>query len=480
MTDEDYKEFKKTLRTNINANSPLSVNLNKTDSITLRDTNFDSISFENNQWNLELIDKNRKTIDIKDIEEIRFENCYFQGTPNITADNIWSIQFDNCDFDTILSIEKSILSDSNKNKKVYFESCNFSSITLGSIQHIKYNLHVKLAHFEFKTCIIEELKIENIEIASKFYINKQYDGIEKSCTITKLIINNVIFKENFKLHNCVVDQVNIKDTDFEKKADFYRSHFKSGLKDDTDKEQTEIYFSSLNFKDLTLFGDTKFDEKFHLNYVTIEGFSHFRKAKFEKGLNLDHVNIQNEMNFFNVQKLNETKSKNNTSRETYRIIKHNFEKIGNKIEANKYHALELERYRKDIWNGIKNNFLYDKKEPSSLLDGIVSFFHWISSNHSTNWLLVLVWIFIVGLLTTLGIDSNDDTSNLHDYFLLNKGEIFKYMKLVHFGHDTFIFIGDYSNHELDFKDNIIMFFNKISLGYLYYQFLLSIRKDTRK
>ncbi|TOG45348.1 hypothetical protein, partial [Vibrio parahaemolyticus] len=39
---------------------------------------------------------------------------------------------------------------------------------------------------------------------------------------------------------------------------------------------------------------------------------------------------------------------NNTNRETLRIIKHSFDKVGNHIEANKYFSLEMERYKNDM------------------------------------------------------------------------------------------------------------------------------------
>lgn len=183
-------------------------------------------------------------------------------------------------------------------------------------------------------------------------------------------------------------------------------------------------------------------------YVTFEGYNHFKSAKLHKGLDLEYTNVQKEINFYGMDILDKT----TTSQETYRIIKNQFEKLNNKIEANKYHALEMEQHRKTIWKKIFNdcNSFY-----KLLLDGIVSLVHWLSSNHSSNWFLALFWIFVVSLITSWSLDS------------LTVDNFFKYINIL-------------SKIE-DFNCSYMaMTLNKVSLGYLYYQFLTAVRKDTRK
>ena len=96
------------------------------------------------------------------------------------------------------------------------------------------------------------------------------------------------------------------------------------------------------------------------------------------------------------------------------------------------------------------------------LNYIVLLFHWISSNHSQSWLLSLFWIFVVGFVTTgslatdgFGYCSNSLLDILKHMYILNIDDCIK-------------------------QDVLIFGLNKISLGYLYYQFLISVRKDTRK
>jgi len=164
------------------------------------------------------------------------------------------------------------------------------------------------------------------------------------------------------------------------------------------------------------------------------------------------------MNFFGVEKLDSKISKNNTSQETYRIIKHNFEKIENKIEANKYHALELEKRKTD------------KNTPNS--EKLILQLHWLTSRNATNWWIPLFLIFLVGFLTYVGI---------------HWGELFAYYPQTKTTSIEESFLGTFKHIYILYKYKdlwdihpILLAFNKFSLGYLYYQFLIAIRKDTRK
>lgn len=93
---------------------------------------------------------------------------------------------------------------------------------------------------------------------------------------------------------------------------------------------------------------------------------------------------------------------------------------------------------------------------SYLSDYIVFWFHSVSSRHSRSWTSPLFWIVLTSIATTYF---------LHGQITLSYS--FKYASIL-------LKIDD-------FNDNyIIMMLNKITLGYLYYQFITAIRKDTRK
>lgn len=373
---------------------------------------------------------------------------------NISYDEKTKIlKFINVEFQNIL-FKGSLLELSNDvniqaNKYIVFKNCKFEKIEfnnfdvpIGNFPASEVDFKDDIRGIEFnwdkETNQSMELIIEDSKFYGKFYINKQDDNKTIPMKIYKLEINKANFEQNFKLHHCIVDEIIIKDVDFQKNADFYKSKFAKGMR------TNDIYFKSINFKSLALFGDTEFFKKLIFKYVTFEGHNHFKSAKLHKGLDLEYTNIQKEMNFYGI----EIKDTSTTSQETYRIIKHQFEKLGNRIESNKYHSLELKKRR--------NNLRFYS------LDYIVLLFHWISSNHSKNWLFALFWIFVVGIATTgsLAVDGFGYCSN-------NFIDVLKHMSIL--------------NIDECLKNNTVIFLlNKVSLGYLYYQFLTAVRKDTRK
>jgi hypothetical protein len=412
------------------------------DVLNLKDFDFKKIDFNN----LKQVNYDENSIQFKNID---FENYTFR-LENKFIDKC------RCEIDEHQKAmdRKSLNNEdgSYTKVKIVFKNCKFSNFIIKE-KFIKDNISFDYNE-KSNNLRIAKFIIFGSTLSGKFYINKQYSGNNKTLTIDSFKIENTVFEENFKLHNTNLDEFNIEDTDFNKHADFFKSRFLKGtLKEDKDEKinNDDIGFKAINFKGLALFGDTEFREKLIFKYVTFESFSHFRKAKLYKGLDLDYSNIQNEMNFFDIEKLDSTKAKNNTSQETFRIIKHNFNKIGNIIEANKYHSLELKKRRNQIKIFSADFFNY-----------LVLFFHWITSNHSKNWIYPILWIFIIGFLTSWSLVINE-----HNFCGAFLEDIFKYISIINYD-------------DCIKKEPLIFILNKVSLGYLYYQFLTAIRKDTRR
>ncbi len=354
---------------------------------------FDSLSLHHN--NNVII--NGKTIDLKKIE-------------NTTYTNGLDLLFDNCKFSEV----------------------NAKEVTWSNSVVIKFSL-------------IEKVNIKSSVFKERFYFNPQYheDKEEYICKISSFIVEDSTFEHNFKFHNCEACSTNINNTDFEKNADFFKSKFIQKDKD--------IVFKSINFRGLVLFGECKFHSKLIFEYVTLKGLSHFREAEFFKGLDLDKANIENEMIFYAVEGLQKTEY---ISQETYRIIKYNCQKIGNQIEANKYHSFELKK-RQEFLN---KNFFKNK------LDWVVFNINWITSNFSTNWLLTTFWIFVVGFLTFMSVD---EFVCYRYQCTVEFIDVFKYMSIVNLD-------------ECIKKNPLIFITNKVMLGFLYYQLITAIRKDTKR
>lgn len=352
-----------------------------------------------------------------------------------------NIKFENCTIKQDVTIQGFLRHD------LIFQECSISTVIFDKIK--EPHLEAIIGNIKFHNCKkIETLQIQNCIFRGKFYINPQYSQDTENTEpliITNIGIKDSIFENNFKLHNCEVKNFIIYDTDFMKKADFFKSKLDIQGKD-------LLEFKGINFYDLALFGDTKFEKFVQFKYVTFQGYSHFRKAKFKDGLDLEYANIEKEMNFFGIS-INSKSTQ--TTQETYRIIKYQLNKVGSIIDANKYYARELH----EKWRSLK---LWSK----DFFDWWVFLFHLGSSNHSRWWFLPVLWIFVVGTGTA---------------YLINR-DIYDNLKMIFtwcFLEDTFRYMSITSTEYI--KDHpIIFFFNKVSLGYLYYQFLTAIRKDTRQ
>ena len=323
-------------------------------------------------------------------------------TLNIVNISIRSITFEDCEIEELL-IENNMIDESDK------------SIIINGGK-------------------IDNFLIKNSKIEHNFHINHKAN---KKLKINNLQIFSSTFEKDFSFHNVIIKNAEIKDCDFNSLSEFVESEF-------TEK----FNFDEITYKGFTLFDNCTFNTKAKFGYIIFEKFTSFRGSKFNKGIDLEYTSSDKEINFYGIEILD----KNTTSQETYRIIKNQFEKLNNKIEANKYHALEMEQHRKTIWERIFNDCNSFLK---LLPDGIVLFIHKLSSNHSSNWFLALFWIFVVSLITSWSLDS------------ITVDNFFKYINIL-------------SKIE-DFNCSYMaMTLNKVSLGYLYYQFLTAVRKDTRK
>lgn len=377
-------------------------------------------------------------------------------------------------------------------KHCKFTHCNITSLKFENYSYLKEEQKYDLLFDNFYNKDENNLTImiQNSHFYGKFYINRknlqETDFKERDIKIQSFYIKNSTFHQNFKLHNAEVTEFDINDSNFEDKADFFKTQFNKGK-----NQKSLISFYAINFNELSIFEECEFCEKVDFTYVTFKGLSQFRKATFKKGLNLDNTNIEKDMNFFEIQNADSLASKEQTSQETYRIIKHQLEKQNNKIEANRYYSCELEKRREYL----ESNCL---KTGENFLSYIIFTLHNMTSAHSRNWFLVLLWIFNVGGFTFLY--QNTSISNIlitSIWMLALFISTMCFSGIASAGFFLTLFLSLLGFYETPFElkkvlaytsilnDNkgdfsLILFANKIALGYLYYQFIASVRKDTSK
>lgn len=345
------------------------------------------------------------------LNKVRFEitDSTFEDKFYLTENIPNQMMLSNCDFNDVRLSDMDIKANDKFDDKLRIYNCNMKHLW---IEHCQFDIPISIITSSHLKTIIEELYISDVVFKKIFYV--------QSYTINCIDMLDNTFEADFKvIYSYLYNQISVHNCKFEEVISF---------------QETDCYaqldFQKSQFKSHTIFDNTKLHD----------------------GINLDYVIFSAIVNFWGLKNLDTKESFKNTSLESYRMIRNQFEKLGNNFEANKYHSLELAKAR---------------KTRSSFLDYIVLWFHFISSNHSQNWLLSLIWIAIVGIITAFSLSdfSFIEYRNFFTKSFLN--ESFKYISII--------------NLDETIKAHPILFvFNKASLGYLYYQFLNAIRKNTKR
>ncbi|MGJ0338451.1 hypothetical protein [Aliarcobacter cryaerophilus] len=334
---------------------------------------------------------------LKKLGKIHFNYCSFY-IPYLDLENIECF-FQDCNFYEYWSLKNFKVLQKQDDFEVY-QACTFyENVSASSGEKDKFSLD----NVQFNGCTFKkELTFENINARKPIF----KDWNEFSSTINELNINNCSFENKFILKNYTIENLFLKNTifkgkleftnntvtvmdvdncNFEKLAEFYGSTFK----------QFKIFKSI--FTDYTGFEKCEFginnnmQESYIANfqYVTFLSFINFRNTKFKSGLMFEDTNLKEYPNF-----LNSDIEFENTSKETYRIIKYSFDKLGNHIEANKYFAREMKKYKNEL-----------SKNCSWSQERFIFWFNETISNYGQNYfkptLLLLLSSFLYTLLILL-------------------------------------------------------------------------------
>ena len=331
------------------------------------------------------------------------------------------IHFDNCKF--------SALGLDIKGAKCFFQECNFLK------NWIIYDLHVlaNVNNVLYQQCTFEQ----DVNVCSetdercaitnplfyncKFLGNVQFERVDFKkplfnnkgpvrVTLKQFELTNCTFSDRFILNNCDMEVFSVADTVFSFKfefktnkvadfrlsntnfleiADFYGSYFEHFLM------ERNIFKDFVGFEDCE-FGITDgYDSSFvaTFEYVTFSSFANFRNATFNGGLDIAFINLKEPPNF-----LKAFVPLDFTNRETLRIIKHSFEKIGNNIEANKYFVLEMKKYKQELF------FTKGKRQ-----EKIVFWLNEHISNFGQNYFRPMWLILFFGIIYTVlvyGLEQN--------------------------------------------------------------------------
>lgn len=335
----------------------------------LRNIHFDSCTFA--AHSLELSNANCFYQDC-----IFFNNWYISNTPILENTN--DVLYQQCEF--------------HKNVSSYSENKNRYVLDVSLFNDCEFQEKLEFLNVDFEASLfnntgdmnlkIHELKLINCNLREKFILN--------NCDISSFVSEDTVFNSKFEFkNNKKVENFEVFNTNYFKLVDTYGSKFKifkitkSIFEDFVAFEKCEFGISSNN--------NSEYAAKFM--YATFHSFVNFRNTKFYSGLDIEHINLKESPNFLNTN-INPI----NTNRETFRIIKHSFDKIGNQIEANKFFSHEMDKYREDL------KYLQNKKQEKFIL-----FLNKYISNFGQSYICPIFWILVMGgvfCILVLGYENN--------------------------------------------------------------------------
>ncbi|RXJ93360.1 hypothetical protein CRV00_11295 [Malaciobacter molluscorum] len=369
--------------------------------------------------------------------EIVFSECNFYG----------DITFDNCNFKNKVAIEKCTFNKKNFNIK---NECNFFDKFIFMVNKGTLTLNFELLYFHKNfISIFGNKDIDfNCEFQSCFFYPDSFFEMTAN-NINKLKFSDIHnYTKDFSFDNNII------------------------------KEELSIY--NTDFKNIKLINLNLSECKINIESVSF--------------LNSIFIGI-NWGNLFN-----DKFSKSNSNREFFREIKYLYDNTGNIIEANNFYALEMKEREKELTK--------DLKEGKNFFEWLVFKVHGISSNHSQDWLLALFWIlslsFGFGFIDFINkyLDTKLEyilidtfiylificlsilivqTKKINNFWLI----CLFYLIYGFITKDFTLF--KISNHinpfsVMDSWDNIsfseLMY--KITIAYLIYQLIISIRQNTRR
>lgn len=215
-----------------------------------------------------------------------------------------------------------------------------------------------------------------------------------------LILNHASF-DSVTMHNCnfrkrlefkenEVGALSIDNCNFEKIATFH------GSKINSFRAEQAVFSDFVGFEACEFGRDSASQETLAVfNFVTLMGLSNFRHARFHGGLDIRNVNLKDAPNFLGC-----SVSFTGTDRESFRLIKHSFERVGNQVDANRFLVLELRKRKEELasrpWydqerlvltlNDVISGFGQSYVRPVGFMIALAVLFSLLQLGHENQWL----------------------------------------------------------------------------------------------
>jgi len=375
----------------------------------------------------------------ENINKINISKCKFYGDQNIELNTLPSYE-----------LESMSIFDIHSDYKISFNDAKIKNLKI-STSNIN-NLHMQFSEFKNLTISghFSEVQYRTIKDINIIKTTVKNDCLIYELKLTTLRLHSVEFVKTTFEKLFIKNELELDKSKFDKRLDFFEVE----------------YLNKLNLEKTLIPKDTSF--------LRLTSDIYTKKA----------IKVQN--------------------RETARKIKDSFEIQNNIIEANKYYALEMKEREKELELTKKNNWF----------EWLVFKIHGISSNHSQDWLLALFWIVIVGVFASyFSFYTMQDKMGNYVHFnilpflgtmilsfaILGSKYIFKTLEKMYY-YLVFVFfpllyyyttndswftlfsntINPFSIMTKGDTLNLGILIFKVIIAYLIYQFVVSVRQNTRR
>jgi len=375
--------------------------------------------------------------------EVYFQDCEFYDCWNLQnyamLENVDNVIYQCCDF-------KESVRYSSDEENIYLENSQFMDCSFTDLEFansiFKKPLFQNTAHFK-----------ENIETLSFQKCTHEAEFTLRYIEIEYFDINKCVFKSKFEMEKVTLQEMRITYSSFESiyellnctVAEFFM--YKTTCDAFTSFEFSK--FGSFNREEAT---SVKFE------YVTFRDFVNFRSAIFNGGLQLSRANFKEYPNF-----LYADINSYNTDVETFRIIKHSFDKVGNTTEANRYFALEMDKQKKEA------SFL---NQPEKLF---ILLLNYIISLYGQSYLLPFLWLTLITVLYTATIDFIYDFS-IKESFPNNYQQIQSIINDMNHFAKNIIPYQKFLKEGMEFISLIFLLFYTVFI----YHFIVAVKRRTKR
>ena len=384
-----------------------------------------------------------------------------------------------------LNSQSELINDAQTLKSLSLYNCNF--LDKVEIESNNFFYSLSFSKCEFENNLIFDGDVENLDF-SECRFKKELKLV--SLKNTHLFINNSKFKDRIYSWLCSFKELRVKKSTIKYfkffKCDFYSkiglnevtidrlSLKKCKFDDELYCEFVNVNISSLkidsvdNISDAVVFFDVTIRRKFLLSNTNFSNyeFHNFDISDAEKNIKNVSFISNNGFTIFNGVKWGDITQSfdKSTDRDTFRQLKYVNEQQGNIIEANKFYSAEMKAYKKE---------LKDKNNKSLWQDRVIFWLNENVSNFSQNWLKPLGWFFLLGLIAFCV----SNFIRISRYFLGE--EKFDWINLINACNEFFVYINPFNTSPGNWNPGCWLIFKALSV-FLIYQFIISLRRQTRR